>query len=488
MVPSKNKFEPNSFLRKKMDVKKYLNYGYLEKIIFDPHSILPVCVLVFIIEICLNIFIIEKVPYTEIDWKAYMQEVEYVLNGTLDYKLIKGEILISIMNFTFFHFLGDTGPLVYPAGFVYIYTAFYYITSHGTNIHLGQYIFLALYLLQTFLFQRILLKTCKVPPYALIIGFLTSYRIHSIFVLRLFNDPIAVILFYVSLNLFLSGKWKLGSLVYSLAVSVKMNILLYAPCLLIAYLTNLTYSQTVYNLFICAAVQLILGLPFLLTHPISYIKGSFDLGRIFEHKWTVNYRFLPRDVFESYRFHFLLLVCHIALLLLFTPHIKRYLSSFAKLKVVTEELKEQMLAERMKQKAVDSKLSKAEKKFLKSFSKQLEAKNGKPKIETVESVSENESLQKRLTKISQLFVLPFFLTNLIGLTCARSLHYQFYSWYFHSLLYLVFSTNFRTPMKFLLLGLVEYCWNVYPSTDSSSILLHLCHVVLIFGVYRNMSS
>lgn len=33
---------------------------------------------------------------TEIDWKAYMQEVEGVLNGTLDYKLLKG----------------DTGPLV----------------------------------------------------------------------------------------------------------------------------------------------------------------------------------------------------------------------------------------------------------------------------------------------------------------------------------------------------------------------------------------
>jgi alpha-1,3-mannosyltransferase len=39
--------------------------------------------------------------------------VEGVKNGTYDYAELKG----------------DTGPLVYPAGFVWIYLALYYITS-----------------------------------------------------------------------------------------------------------------------------------------------------------------------------------------------------------------------------------------------------------------------------------------------------------------------------------------------------------------------
>ena len=39
--------------------------------------------------------------------------------------------------------------------------------------------------------------------------------------------------------------WCAGSLVFSLAVSVKMNILLYAPALLIAYITVLGYTQTI---------------------------------------------------------------------------------------------------------------------------------------------------------------------------------------------------------------------------------------------------
>lgn len=58
-----------------------------------------------------------------------MQEVEGVLHGQLDYKELKG----------------DTGPLVYPAGFVYIYSVLYWITGNGANILLAQYIFLGIY-------------------------------------------------------------------------------------------------------------------------------------------------------------------------------------------------------------------------------------------------------------------------------------------------------------------------------------------------------
>lgn len=379
--------------------------------------------------------------------------------------------------------LGDTGPLVYPAGFVYIYSILYYITSQGRNIYLAQYIFLVFYLIQTLLTFRIFIKTAKIPPYALVLTTITSYRIHSIYVLRLFNDPIAVLLFYISLNLFISNKWYLGSLIFSLAVSVKMNILLYAPCLLIAYLTNLSLIETGLNLLICGIVQLILGLPFLYCNPISYLRGSFDLGRIFDHKWTVNYRFLSRDVFENRVFHLILLTLHILLLLVFLPLLRRYLSSYSKLRTVTEEVKIQLHEEQLRKiaekKKENEKLSKKEKLFIESFEKQLKEQSGHEEID-------ESKFQEKLAKVTQLFVLPFFVTNFIGMMCARSLHYQFYSWYFHSLVYLGFSTGFRKPVMFLLLGVIEFCWNVYPSTELSSLLLHLCHIVLLYGVYKTM--
>jgi hypothetical protein len=67
---------------------------------------------------------------TEIDWEAYMQEVGGVIGGEYDYARLEG----------------GTGPLVYPAGFVYLFGALYHLTDKGTNVLRAQYIFAGLYL------------------------------------------------------------------------------------------------------------------------------------------------------------------------------------------------------------------------------------------------------------------------------------------------------------------------------------------------------
>lgn len=67
---------------------------------------------------------------TEIDWEAYMQQASQYLNGERDYTMIKG----------------GTGPLVYPAVHVAIYSLLYKITEEGKNILLAQAAFTWLYL------------------------------------------------------------------------------------------------------------------------------------------------------------------------------------------------------------------------------------------------------------------------------------------------------------------------------------------------------
>lgn len=424
MAPRREfRFNLNSIKISKKNTKNwyqnYFEWGKFISLFTDPKKLFLIGKLFIILEIIVNILVIEKVPYTEIDWKAYMQEVEGFLNGTLDYSRLKG----------------DTGPLVYPAGFVYIFSILYFITDHGTKIKIAQYFFAILYIVLLMLVFRIYAKTKKVPPYILIIMCCTSYRVHSIFILRLFNDPIAMILLFISLNAFLDDQWYLGSIFYSMAVSVKMNILLFAPALFIAYICNLGMIKTIMHLFICALIQLILGFPFLFHNPFAYIKGAFNFGRIFEFKWTVNWKFLPEHVFIHPYFHISLLILHILTLIYCIPIWIKYMKSYAKLKYME--------------------------------------KNLQPQLKKKEKVD--------MSTMSQLFIFPIFAANFIGMTFSRSLHYQFYIWYYHTLPYIAWCTDYRTVIKLTILGIIELCWNIYPSTIFSSISLHMCHLILLFG-------
>lgn len=71
--------------------RKYLTFDYLKYLIFDARALPVVSVIILFSELILNIIIIQRVPYTEIDWLAYMQECEGFLNGTTDYGLLKGK-------------------------------------------------------------------------------------------------------------------------------------------------------------------------------------------------------------------------------------------------------------------------------------------------------------------------------------------------------------------------------------------------------------
>ncbi|XP_055528289.1 lethal(2)neighbour of tid protein 2 [Wyeomyia smithii] len=472
--------------------KQYLSVHYVKSLIFDPAQLPVVSWFILAAELLLNVFIVRTVPYTEIDWKAYMQECEGFLNGTTNYALLRG----------------DTGPLVYPAGFVYIYSALYYITSYGQNVRLAQYVFIAIYLLQMAVVLRLYSKSRKLPPYVLLITTFTSYRIHSIYVLRLFNDPIAVLFLYLALNALIDNRWTTGSIFLSLGVSVKMNILLFAPAILLLFITNLGYYKTCLQLMVCGMVQVVLGAPFLLTYPWQYLKGSFDLGRIFEHKWTVNYRFLDREVFENKLFHLTLLAVHVLLLVAFASPCFKYFQNYCRLRQLEIMLAPQIAAKNREvtqeskkkdkpkkpQPKKDEPLSKEQEKFLKSFEKgikkmanQESAPNGAPATAVTDKEnSANKKFSIHFDRATQLALLPIFLSNFIGIVCARSLHYQFYVWYFHSLPYLTWYTEYTTSLKFLLLLLLEFCWNTYPSTAVSSLILHTCHIILLVGIGKKI--
>ncbi|XP_058274628.1 dol-P-Man:Man(5)GlcNAc(2)-PP-Dol alpha-1,3-mannosyltransferase [Hemibagrus wyckioides] len=392
-------------------------------ILFKPEYTLLVAAVLWCVEIGINVWVIQKVAYTEIDWKAYMDEVEGVINGTYDYTQLKG----------------DTGPLVYPAGFVYIFSVLYYITDQGLNIRLAQYLFASFYLITLFLVFRIYHRTKKVPPYVFFFVCCASYRIHSIFVLRLFNDPVAMMLLFGAVNLILDAHWTLGCALYSLAVSVKMNVMLFAPGLLFILLSEFGLIKTLPRLTLCAIIQLVLGLPFLLVNPLGYMTRAFDLGRQFLFEWTVNWRFLPEDIFLSRYFHLVLLFAHLATLLCFA--LRRWKRSGSNVWALFKD------------------------------------------------PSERKPMTQKLS--ADQIVLILFSSNFIGMCFCRSLHYQFYVWYFHTLPYLLWSGGVKKLahlLRVLILGLIELSWNTYPSTIYSSLSLHVCHLIILLCLWFNPTS
>ena len=383
------------------------NFKYLTYIIIS----------ILIIEFIFSILVIKFTNYTEIDWIAYMQEVEGFLSGERNYSLLKG----------------DTGPLVYPAGFLYVFAFLRYLTSNGTDVRTGQYIFLVIYIFVLALVLNLYKCTKNVPLYSWLLLIL-SKRVHSIFLLRMFNDCIAILFGYASLLLFINQKWKTGSLLYSIAVSVKMNMLLWAPGILLVYILSLGFKHTIKCLFICAGVQLILGYPFLSTYPLEYISNSFNLGRSFIYKWTVNLKFLPEEIFLNKKLSVLLLFLTILFYALFAH------------------------------------------KFFKEISFHLNTGNSKKKSDSLIAFS-----GRKLEPDVIIFIV--FVSNFIGIVFARSLHYQFYAWYFHMLPYLLWKCNIPNPLRFICWLVVELAFNTFPSTAWSSLLLSLVHVFILLKLY-----
>ncbi|EGC33212.1 hypothetical protein DICPUDRAFT_37084 [Dictyostelium purpureum] len=420
-------------------------------------TVLAIFLIVY--EIFVNKVMLDYVKYTEIDWSTYMQQVKLFLNGELDYINIEG----------------DTGPCVYPAGYIYVFSLLFNITDQGRDIMKARYIFAGIYLVFTIVVFLIYSEAVKeseqqlkptlnlaqnksatptiptIPttptsknkknnnnssnkylyiPFYIIVFLCLSKRIHSIFSLRLFNDCISMLIFYVAVYCFIKSRWSLGCMLFSMAVSIKMNLLLFAPSLLLLLLMTFGFWRTIPKLMICGLIQVAVALPFLKENYVSYLIRAFEFSRQFLYKWTVNWRFVPEDIFLSKEWALSLLFLHLTFLVLF-------------------------------------------------YFKWVKQDGGLSNVIKRGNKNQNSSILS-----TNFILLVLFTGNFIGITFSRSLHYQFYVWYFHTIPFLLWSApNINIFFKILFIVITEYSWNVYPSTSISSGLLVLSNVYLIISLY-----
>ncbi|KAI1503692.1 glycosyltransferase family 58 protein [Biscogniauxia marginata] len=368
--------------------------------------LIPPCL--FLLDAVLCAGIIWKIPYTEIDWKAYMEQVSQYVAGERDYTLIKG----------------GTGPLVYPAAHVYIYTALYYLTDEGKDIYLAQQIFAVLYLATLALVMACYWRA-KVPPYVFPLLIL-SKRLHSIFVLRCFNDCFAVFFLWLSIFLFQRRVWTLGSITYAWGLGIKMSLLLVLPAVGIILLLGRGFSGSLQMAAIMAQIQFVIARPFLQENWRGYLSRAFELSRQFLFKWTVNWRFVGEEIFLSRFFALVLLALHALVLTVFIAN-----------------------------------------KWLRPARKPLSAIVA-PILQMTSPFSPQEEPQIA-SRVTPEYVMTTILSaNVIGLLFARSLHYQFYSYLAWSTPYLLWRSGTNPVIQYGLWALQEWAWNVFPSTSTSS--------------------
>ena len=336
-----------------------------------------------------------------------MQQVSLFLNGTTDYHLLKG----------------DTGPLVYPAFHVYIYSALYYLTDRGTNLLQAQILFAALYLV-TIALVLACYRRVGAPPW-LLATLVCSKRLHSIFLLRLFNDAWVAAFLWGMIYAFQRKWWNVGAGLFTLGLGVKMSMLLVLPAAGAIVLQGHGTSEAAFIGAFCGMVQMAASFPFVVNgEGWHYISRAFDLGRKFLFKWTVNWRFVGQEVFESNAFAGSLLVAHVSLLLVFLR--QRWIRPSSK-----------GLGE-----------------FLHKYSRTMDHK-----------------LEREYERnVTPTFVMDTVLGCMaIGLLCARSLHYQFYAYLGWATPYLLWRSGVHPILVLANLALQEFAWLQYPSTMVSSI-------------------
>lgn len=96
-----------------------------------------------------------------------------------------------------------------------------------------------------------------------------------------------------------------------------MSNMLYLPGIMVVVCGQRGLFATVGHVAAIFALQGLLGLPFLREYPWEYLAGAFDFSRVFLYKWTVNWRFVPEDIFLSKLFAKGLLAIHLSLLITF---------------------------------------------------------------------------------------------------------------------------------------------------------------------------
>ena len=280
----------------------------------------------------------------------------------------------------------------------------------------------------------------QAPPYIFPMLVL-SKRMHSIFLLRNFNDCFAVFFLWAAIYAYQGRTYTIGSLLYSWGLGVKMSLFLVLPALGVVLFLARGVATGLRQASLMAQLQVLIAIPFASVNFRSYLGRAFEFSRVFFFKWTVNWRFLGEETFLNKGFHISLLVGHISVLTAFI--LTRWLNPTGR--------------------SVQTMITRA--------------------LRGEEPLGDIQQLVSK--RVTPQFVLTTILTsNVIGILFARSLHYQFFAYLGWSTPFLLWRSGMHPILQYIFWAAQEWAWLVYPSTDLSSKVVVGVLAITVAGVWR----
>lgn len=194
-----------------------------------------------------------------------------------------------------------------------------------------------------------------------------------------------------------------------------MSALLYLPGILVVLFKRVGPLRTAAHVGLIALIQVFVGWSYLSTYPKQYLHASFDFSRVFLYQWTVNWRLVDEEVFLSPIWAKGLLLGHLIALVLFA--IFRWCGG------------------------VDGVIA-----LLRRGLRRPDQPTALLPVTANRESSSRSHMRAGFNPIPDVTVI-LFTSNLVGILFARSLHYQFYSWYALQIPFLAWKTPYPIPVK-----------------------------------------
>ena len=257
-----------------------------------------------LLDLWMSVIVIAVSECHNIDLEAYAEQSAIYLKHTNDYSKL----------------IGDTGPIQYPAASLYLYSFFNWLWDFQITKDRMMRVHVILDMIRMWLIVKVYKRAFSGRKQAKMFTFMllfVSAKYKYVGVTRHFNDCFMVVFCLAAILVWQHQHLILSAVLFAIAINIKMSALLMIPGYLLTVAFNAGLLRALMTLAFIAALQIVIGLEFILVNKEAYFSMSYNMDRVFMKVEQVNFQWMTEDFMQSQLFCDLLLGLHLLFLAIF---------------------------------------------------------------------------------------------------------------------------------------------------------------------------